>query len=77
MERMMTGYTRPDRKTNRWIREQTRVNDIILTAKRNKWRWAGHLARRKDDRWSRLTTEWQPLYGKRKRDQKLDSEMSW
>ena len=67
MERMMLGYTRRDHKTNKWIREQTKVKDVLTTAKRNKWRWAGHLGRITDERWSKLTTEWQPLYGTRKR----------
>ena len=40
---------------------------MLSTVKRNKWRWAGHLGRTIGKRWSNLTTEWQPLYGKRKR----------
>ena len=67
MERMMLGYTRRDRKRNIWIREQTRVKDVLTTVKGIKWRWAGHLGRMTDGRWSQLTTEWQPLYGVRKR----------
>ncbi len=62
MERMMLGHTRRDHKTNKWIREQTKVKDVLTTAKRNKWRWAGQLGRITDERWSKLTTEWQPLY---------------
>ena len=50
MERCMLGITRIDRKTNEWIRAQTRVEDIIKTAKKMKWRWAGHIARRTDGR---------------------------
>ena len=57
MERMMLGYTRRDHKTNAWVRDQTKVNDAITTAKRIKWRWAGHLGRMTDERWSQLTTE--------------------
>ena len=34
MERMMLGYTRRDHKTNAWVRDQTKVNDAITTAKR-------------------------------------------
>lgn len=68
MERMMLGYTRRDRKSNDWIRQKTKVRDIIKAVKEIKWRWAGHVARFKDERWTRLTTEWQPMYGKRKRE---------
>ena len=32
-----------------------------------KWKWAGHIARLKDNRWSRRCTEWQPMRGKRSR----------
>jgi len=39
-------------KTNEWICAQTKVEDIIKTAKKMKWRWAGHIARRTDGRWT-------------------------
>ena len=32
-----------------------------------KWRWAGHIARMKDNRWTKRCTEWQPKRGKRSR----------
>eukprot|EP00794_Sanderia_malayensis_P006478 gene6478-7217_t len=67
MERMMTGYSRRDRKTNVWVRERSKVRDVITTAKSIKWRWAGHVARMDDERWTQLTTEWQPIHGKRAR----------
>ena len=31
-----------------------------------KWQRAGHIARIKDNRWTKLATEWIPLEGKRK-----------
>ena len=43
---------RRDRKRNEWIRTQTKVEDVIKTAKKMKWRWAGHIARRTDGRWT-------------------------
>eukprot|EP00794_Sanderia_malayensis_P014407 gene14407-15907_t len=39
MERMMTGYSRRDKKTNVWIQQQSEVRDVITTAKSIKWRW--------------------------------------
>ena len=32
-----------------------------------KWKWVGHIARLKDNRWTRRCTEWQPSRGKRSR----------
>ncbi|GFO33009.1 endonuclease-reverse transcriptase [Plakobranchus ocellatus] len=34
---------------------------------KQKWKWAGHVARLKDNRWTLRVTEWQPRNGKRKR----------
>ena len=44
-ERAMLNITRRDRKRNEWVREQTRVVDIIAKAKSLKWEWAGHVGR--------------------------------
>jgi hypothetical protein len=67
MERSMLGITLKDRKKNNWIRGQTNIQDAITYLKNSKWRWAGHLARRSDDRWSAKLTFWKPNTGKRKR----------
>ena len=53
MERSMLGITLRDRKRSTWIREQTKVTDIIEVIKEQKWRWAGHIARREDNRWNK------------------------
>ena len=65
MERIMVGVTLRDRKRASWIREQTRVDDVIGTIKKKKWTWAGHVMRRRDNRWTVRLTEWQPRDGKR------------
>ncbi|MCJ3464060.1 hypothetical protein LNY58_26610, partial [Klebsiella pneumoniae] len=67
MERKMIGVTLRDKKRAEWIREQTGVADIILSIKRKKWTWAGHVMRRKDNRWTVRATEWIPREGKRNR----------
>ena len=67
MERIMLGITLKDKKRNTWIREQTQLEDIVTFIKRSKWRWAGHLARREDGRWTRTCTLWRPDTGGRKR----------
>jgi len=66
-ERIMMGLTWKDRKTAKWIREQTKLKDVILTIKQIKWNWAGHIARIKDERWTIKVTKWTPLEGKRNR----------
>ena len=34
---------------------------------KSNWRWAGHVARFQDDRWTKRLTEWRPRSGTRKR----------
>ena len=67
MERSMLGITRRDRKSNKWIREQTKVMDVVEKIRTLKWRWAGHVARMQDNRWTNVITSWYPRDGTRKR----------
>ena len=48
----LLGISLRDKKRS-WIRENTRVKDILVAIKEQKGRWAGHVARRKDNRWSK------------------------
>ena len=48
-------------------RKRTKIIDIIEYTLKQKWKWAGHIARLKDNRWTRRCTEWQPRRGKRSR----------
>ncbi len=41
--------------------------DIRGKIKEAKWRWAGHVSRIHDDRWTYRLTEWQPRNGKQRR----------
>ena len=53
-----------------WIRRTTHTaeyhllhagaEDCVEGQRRRKWRWAGHVARRQDRRWSSLMLAWQP-----------------
>ncbi len=61
----MLSITRRDRKRALWIREQTKVEDILMTIKDKKWTWAWHVMRRSDNRWTTRVTEWQPRNGRR------------
>ena len=62
MERQMLGISLRDRKENIWVREQTKVLDIIESIKWNKWKWAGHIQRMTDERWTKTLTNWRPWY---------------
>ena len=41
------------------------VTDWVEEQRRRKWRWAGHVARRDDGRWSRRLMGWEPHGGRR------------
>ncbi|XP_042886328.1 uncharacterized protein LOC122262382 [Penaeus japonicus] len=58
-ERIMLNITWRDRKTAEWIREQTKVRDILETISELIWRWAGHVIRT-DNRWTKKITYWIP-----------------
>ena len=67
MERKMLGIKLQDKVPNNKIRQQTGTMDIAENILRLKWKWAGHLARTQDNRWTKRCTEWQPREGKRSR----------
>ena len=67
MERKMLHLSLKDKVRHTEIRKKTKVQDIIETVKSSKWKWAGHLTRTTDNRWTKRLTEWQPRIGKRKR----------
>ena len=66
MERSMRNITCKDRRTNIWVRERTRVIDIMYTVRKMKWSWAEHINRRKGNRWTSRVTTWRP-YDKKRR----------
>ncbi len=43
IERSMLNITYKDRRTNIWVRERTKLIDIIYTVRKMKWSWAGHI----------------------------------
>ena len=47
--------------------ERTKTIDIIEYTLKQKWRWASHIARMKDNRWTKCCTESQPRRVKRSR----------
>ncbi len=54
------GCNMERQKRASWIREQTKVEDILVTIKNKKWTWAGHIMRRRDNRWTMRVTEGNP-----------------
>ena len=60
MERSMLGISLRDKKTNQWIRQQTKVVDVMERISNLKWNWAGHIARTTDERWTKNIMSWRP-----------------
>ncbi|GFO40356.1 endonuclease-reverse transcriptase [Plakobranchus ocellatus] len=67
MERKIQGIKLTDRVKCSEIRKRTQIQDIVDFVAKQKWRWAGHVARLKDNRWTLRVTEWQPRNDKRSR----------
>ncbi|XP_026331462.1 uncharacterized protein LOC113238829 [Hyposmocoma kahamanoa] len=65
MERGMLGISLLDHVPNDDIRRRTKVVDAGRA--KLKWKWAGHLARRDDGRWTKAVTGWWPRDAKRPR----------
>ena len=57
--RKTLNVKRKNRFRNTIIRQGTRVTDIVQYVTNTKWKWAGHIARMKDNRWTIRSTEWQ------------------
>ena len=49
MERSMLNITYRDRKINIWVREKTKVTDVIEQVRRRKWTWAVQVSRIQDN----------------------------
>lgn len=49
-----------DKTRKTWIREQAQFEDAGVKITTNKWKWSGHVARLKDDRYARGVPEWRP-----------------
>ena len=78
MERSMLNITYKDRKTNIWVRERTKVIDIINDMRTFKWPWARHISRPTYDRWTSHVTTWDHTTRKDdKGDQQSDEETTW
>jgi len=75
MERAILGVTMRDRHRSTWIRAKIGVKVIVQVVKKQKGRWAGHVAKMKDNRWTKRITDWCPFNDKRsKKGPTLDGE---
>src|SRR6201985_2415720 len=61
MERSMLGISLRDKMTNQWIRQQTKIVDVMERIASLKWNWAGHIARLTDERWTKTIMNWRLL----------------
>ncbi len=74
MERKILGVIWRDRKRKTWIREQTKIEDILTMIKKKKWSLVGPIMRRTHNRWTKRVTEWQLRNCKRSQGREKISE---
>ncbi|EYC05856.1 hypothetical protein Y032_0080g1402 [Ancylostoma ceylanicum] len=69
IERVMLGLTRLTQVRagirSSTLRQQSKIRDAAVYAKLSKIRWAGHVMRQKDHRWTRAVSDWTPRNVKR------------
>ncbi|CAF4764563.1 unnamed protein product [Pieris macdunnoughi] len=65
MERSILKLRRINKIKNVEIRKKTKITDALEQALRLKWKWAGHIARARDKRWTLEITKWTGSTGKR------------
>lgn len=65
MERAMCRISIMDKVPNAAIRGMTGVRDVVEAIYESKRRWAGHIARLSDNRWTARVTDWYPRGVKR------------
>ena len=75
MERKILQIKLRDKIPHRDIRKQTNFEDVQKHIGKQKWRWARHVGRMHDNRWTKRCTEWQPRESRRNRGrQREDGE---
>lgn len=67
MERSILKIKKLQKIRHTTIRQKTKVIDALSYSQKQKWRWAGHIARLSDNRWTTKTTSWPGPSGHRKR----------
>ena len=74
MERKMLKAKLKDKIPCREIRAKTNIKDVVKFAAKQKWKWAGHVARLNDNRWTKRITDWQPIIKDHEVDRRRDGE---
>ena len=59
VERRMRNVKLKERIRNTISRQRTRVTNVVQYVTNTEWKWAGYIARMKDNRWTIRSTEWQ------------------
>ncbi|KAJ4447264.1 hypothetical protein ANN_09268 [Periplaneta americana] len=67
MERKILGITMRDRISNESLSQMASTTNVTQRANKLKWKWGGHIARMKDERWTYRATMWDPRTGDRHR----------
>ncbi|KAE9417896.1 hypothetical protein Angca_003496, partial [Angiostrongylus cantonensis] len=69
LERAMLGVSRFTQVTDGIrssdLRQRSKIKDAVLYAKQSKIKWAGHVMRMNDNRWTRAVSDWIPRDVKR------------
>ncbi|KAG6932138.1 hypothetical protein G0U57_000268, partial [Chelydra serpentina] len=58
MECTLWGISLRDHIPNKTIRQQSGVLDVVVESRLSKMRWAGHVARLSNNRWTAAVSEW-------------------
>lgn len=48
-------------KSNKWVRENTGIDEIAKLIAKRKWIWAGHIGRSIYKRWTRKMLDWKTM----------------
>lgn len=71
LERSMLNIRKRDKVRHDKIRNTTKAIDALMFALKQKWKWAGHIKRCTDQRWTTRVTSWSGPTGKRSRGRPL------
>lgn len=71
MERYILNIKLMDKINSKSIRSRTNMLDALYMCKKLKWKWAGHIIRARNERWSTKITKWYPRNEKRRRGRQI------
>lgn len=70
IERSITGIKRKDKIRLTYVKNITKLKSVEKVHKMQKWRWAGHMLRETQEKWTKNVTEWYPRDGHRSKGRK-------